>query len=198
SASNCSLKPRQLLLISGKRKSGKDHVTSRILAAAAERNFPAACVRVSQPLKAEYARLHQLDADRLADSTEYKEAFRADMIAWGERLRAADPGCFCRLAVQMAQPPPDGLWVVSDVRRPTDIQYFLSAYPGRVHLLRLRASDETRTRRGWAFVPGVDDAESECALDSWERWDSELDNSGGECDSEIDRWIDLFVDRLID
>uniref|UniRef100_A0A1I8GE39 Phosphomevalonate kinase n=1 Tax=Macrostomum lignano TaxID=282301 RepID=A0A1I8GE39_9PLAT len=181
SASNCSLKPRQLLLISGKRKSGKDHVTSRILAAAAERNFPAACVRVSQPLKAEYARLHQLDADRLADSTEYKEAFRADMIAWGERLRAADPGCFCRLAVQMAQPPPDGLWVVSDVRRPTDIQYFL-----------------TRTRRGWAFVPGVDDAESECALDSWERWDSELDNSGGECDSEIDRWIDLFVDRLID
>ncbi|PAA65931.1 hypothetical protein BOX15_Mlig002561g1, partial [Macrostomum lignano] len=108
SASNCSPKPRQLLLISGKRKSGKDHVTSRILAAAAERNFPAACVRVSQPLKAEYARLHKLDADRLADSTEYKEAFRADMIAWGERLRAADPGCFCRLAVQMAQPPADG------------------------------------------------------------------------------------------
>ncbi len=31
----------------------------------------------------------------------YKEKYRAEMIAWGEEIRAKDSGFFCRSAIQM-------------------------------------------------------------------------------------------------
>lgn len=32
--------------------------------------------------------------------------------------------------------------------------------------------------RGWRFMEGVDDAESECALDDWKSYDFVVENSG--------------------
>lgn len=57
------------------------------------------------------------------------------------------------------------VWVVSDARRPTDIDYFRSRY--RCVMVRVWASQRVREERGWRFVPGVDDAPSECALDGY-------------------------------
>jgi phosphomevalonate kinase len=43
--------------------------------------------------------------------------------------------------------------------------------------VRVTASEETRATRGWSFVTGVDDAESECGLDN-ESFDITVDNDG--------------------
>lgn len=53
---------------------------------------------------------HGLDFERLLDASAYKETFRQDMIRWGEEKRQADPGFFCRAAVQGALQP---VWVSS-------------------------------------------------------------------------------------
>lgn len=81
--------------------------------------------------------------------------------------------------------------VVSDARRPSDLQWFRSEFPRQTRSVRVQCSEETRGRRGWSFTPGtlahlslslcvsrsrlptqeftcpsgVDDAESECGLD---------------------------------
>uniref|UniRef100_A0A1X7T081 Phosphomevalonate kinase n=1 Tax=Amphimedon queenslandica TaxID=400682 RepID=A0A1X7T081_AMPQE len=93
---------------------------------------------------------HNLDYDRLLDSSPYKEAHRLQMIQWGERKRESDPGYFCHLATEEQDKP---VWLVSDCRRPSDVEYFKSHYstgpaPFPAYsccvLVRVSASDE-----GW-------------------------------------------------
>ena len=51
---------------------------------------------------------HGLDFQRLLDASTYKEAYRSDMIRWGEEKRQADPGFFCRKIVEGVCQP---VWV---------------------------------------------------------------------------------------
>uniref|UniRef100_A0A3Q2QZM0 Phosphomevalonate kinase n=1 Tax=Fundulus heteroclitus TaxID=8078 RepID=A0A3Q2QZM0_FUNHE len=153
--------PELVLVFSGKRKSGKDYITDLIQ----DRLGSEVCciLRLSGPLKQQYAQEHQLDLDQLLGPGPYKELHRAAMIRWGENRRNQDPGFFCRLATSGAQTP---VWVVSDARRLSDLQWFRSAFPRQTRTVRIQCSEETRAQRGWSFIPGVDDAESECGLDS--------------------------------
>ncbi|XP_069032635.1 phosphomevalonate kinase-like isoform X2 [Embiotoca jacksoni] len=153
--------PKLILVFSGKRKSGKDYVTDLIQ----ERLGCEACcvLRLSGPLKQQYAQEHGLDLDQLLGPGPYKEQYRADMIRWGETRRNQDPGFFCRLATKEARQP---VWLVSDARRLSDLQWFWSEFPQQTRSIRVQSSEKTRTQRGWSFTAGVDDAESECGLDS--------------------------------
>ncbi|NWR50980.1 PMVK kinase, partial [Regulus satrapa] len=94
---------------------------------------------------------HGLDFQRLLDASAYKEKFRQDMIRWGEEKRRSDPGFFCRAAVRGALQP---VWVVSDTRRLSDVEWFRDAYRDAVRTVRVVASEETRRRRNWVFVTG--------------------------------------------
>ncbi|KAM9701226.1 phosphomevalonate kinase isoform 2-T2 [Menidia menidia] len=163
--------PRLVLVFSGKRKSGKDYVTDLIQS----RLGPARCVvlRLSAPLKAQYAREAGLDLDQLLGPGPYKERFRSDMIRWGERRRARDPGFFCRLATSGARQP---VWVVGDARRASDLRWFQDRFPQQTRLVRVQSCQHTRRQRGWSFCPGVDDAESECGLDQGVRFDWTITN----------------------
>ncbi|XP_042371048.1 phosphomevalonate kinase [Plectropomus leopardus] len=158
--------PKLVLVFSGKRKSGKDYVTDLIQ----ERLGSDVCciLRLSGPLKQQYAQEHGLDLDQLLGPGVYKEQYRADMIRWGETRRRQDPGFFCRLATRAARQP---VWVVSDARRLSDLQWFWSEFPGQTQSVRVQCSEKTRKQRGWSFSPGVDDAESECGLDSGVEFD---------------------------
>ncbi|KAG7469481.1 hypothetical protein MATL_G00129420 [Megalops atlanticus] len=152
--------PKLILLFSGKRKSGKDYITDLIH----KRLGSEVCciLRLSAPLKEQYARERGLDYEELLGSGQYKEQYRADMIAWGERRRTQDPGFFCRLVTRGATQP---VWIVSDARRLSDLQWFWREYPSQSRCVRVEASEDTRRDRGWEFTPGIDDAESECGLD---------------------------------
>lgn len=84
--------------------------------------------------------------------------------------------------------------MVSDARRLSDLQWFWSRFPQQTQTVRVQSSEETRRQRGWSFTPGrlpsveqplllrecgltcvslsgVDDAESECGLDSGVQFD---------------------------
>ncbi|XP_049902429.1 phosphomevalonate kinase isoform X3 [Epinephelus moara] len=163
--------PKLVLVFSGKRKSGKDYVTDLIH----NRLGPDVCciLRLSGPLKQQYAQEHALDLDQLLGPGLYKEQYRADMIRWGEARRREDPGFFCRLATRGARQP---VWVVSDARRLSDLQWFWSEFPRQTQSVRVQCSEKTRQQRGWSFSPGVDDAESECGLDSGVKFDWVITN----------------------
>uniref|UniRef100_A0A3Q0SLP1 Phosphomevalonate kinase n=1 Tax=Amphilophus citrinellus TaxID=61819 RepID=A0A3Q0SLP1_AMPCI len=155
-----------VLVFSGKRKSGKDYVTELIQK---RLGSEVCCVlRLSGPLKEQYAQEHGLDLDQLMGPGPYKERYRADMIRWGEACRHQDPGFFCRLATRGARQP---VWVVSDARRLSDLQWFWAEFPQQTRSVRVQSSEKTRSQRGWSFTTGVDDAESECGLDSGIKFD---------------------------
>ncbi|XP_057649411.1 phosphomevalonate kinase isoform X2 [Chionomys nivalis] len=120
---------------------------------------------------------HGLDFQRLLDASTYKEAYRRDMICWGEEKRQADPGFFCRKVVEGVSQP---IWLVSDTRRVSDIQWFQEVYGTVTQTVRVVASEQSRQQRGWVFTPGVDDAESECGLDNFGSFDWVIENHGDE------------------
>ncbi|XP_061700629.1 phosphomevalonate kinase [Syngnathoides biaculeatus] len=152
--------PKLVLIFSGKRKSGKDYVTDIVLDRLGE--DVCAVIRLSAPLKRAYAQKHGLDLEQLLGCGIYKEIYRADMIRWGEAQRRQDPGFFCRLATGGVCRP---IWVVSDARRMSDLQWFWAKFPQQTYCVRVESREETRRQRGWSFSAGVDDAESECGLD---------------------------------
>lgn len=185
-----TLCPEVVFVISGKRKSGKDFVANEL-----KEGFGHDCceiIRLSGPLKHEYARQNGLDYDRLLDSTTYKEFYRQDMIRWGEEKRDADPAYFCRLVVKMAEPLQKPVWIVSDARRKSDINYFKKNYDKVVHV-RISASEEVRKSRGWIFTPGVDDAESECGLDD-EEFDFVIQNDSNDHEQQLNSFVKSLRD----
>uniref|UniRef100_A0A670YJ89 Phosphomevalonate kinase n=1 Tax=Pseudonaja textilis TaxID=8673 RepID=A0A670YJ89_PSETE len=108
-------------------------------------------LRLSGPLKEQYAKEHGLDFQRLLDATDYKELYREDMIRWGEERRQSDPGFFCRIVVEGVTQP---IWIVSDTRRSSDVEWFRDVYGDLVQIVRVIATEETRRRRNWVFVTG--------------------------------------------
>ncbi|NXO52704.1 PMVK kinase, partial [Aramus guarauna] len=136
---------------------------------------------------------HGLDFQRLLDASAYKERYRQDMIRWGEEKRGADPGFFCRMAVEGAAQP-----VVSDARRLSDVQWFRDIYGDAVQTVRVVATEETRKRRNWVFVAGVDDAESECGLDQGVAFDWVITNDGDRrsLDEQLETLLRSLRNRL--
>ncbi|XP_078527557.1 phosphomevalonate kinase isoform X1 [Lissotriton helveticus] len=185
--------PCLVLLCSGKRKSGKDYVTEHLH----NRLGPDVCaiLRLSGPLKEQYAKEHGLDFKRLLDPSEYKEKYRSDMIRWGEEKRNQDPGFFCRIIVDGAAQP---IWIVSDTRRPSDVDWFRNSYGDLTQTVRVQASEATRRLRGWVFAPGIDDAESECGLDHGVTFDWTITNDGDgkALNDQLDTLVDFIKLKL--
>ncbi|XP_056331605.1 phosphomevalonate kinase [Danio aesculapii] len=181
--------PSIILLFSGKRKSGKDYVTDLI-----QKRLTAeiCCIlRLSAPLKEQYAKDHNLDYEELMGSGQYKESYRADMIHWGEMKRQQDSGFFCRLAIKHAAQP---VWIISDCRRISDVQWFHEAFPDKCVCVRVEASEHTRSQRGWRFTSGIDDAESECGLDEGVKFDRIIRNDG--TDDILEKHLDDLLSSV--
>ncbi|VVC30188.1 Higher eukaryotic phosphomevalonate kinase [Cinara cedri] len=171
-------RPTTVLLFSGKRKCGKDYVTDAIH----KRIGPEKCViiRLSGPIKKYWAQTKSLQFDELLSDGEMKEQHRKAMIDWSENIRFNDYGYFCRMAIEMYdQNKSKEIWIVSDARRKTDIAWFKANY-NNVKLIRITADECTRKERGWTFIQGVDDAQSECDLDDQLGWDWIVQNNKGD------------------
>ncbi|XP_050726750.1 phosphomevalonate kinase-like isoform X2 [Eriocheir sinensis] len=183
--------PVLVLLFSGKRKSGKDHVTE-LLQQRLDNNS-SKIIRLSGPIKQQFALDNDLDYSQLLTASDYKEKYRSEMIVWSEAKRAIDKGYFIRAAIEMFEGDQYPVWIVSDMRRRSDLAWFREHHPEAVYTVRITATEEARKRRGWVFTPGVDDAESECDLDSVTVWDLEVDNSQDEDEGHLSSLCDSLV-----
>lgn len=46
------------------------------------------------------------------------------------------------------------IWLVSDIRRKTDIKWFKDTYGDKVKTVRISANDNVRQQRGWMYTKG--------------------------------------------
>jgi phosphomevalonate kinase len=168
--------PRIILLFCGKRKSGKDFLTEWLLKNLTSKSV---ILRLSGPLKQCYAENHGLDYARLLDASDYKEQYRKDMISWSEKIRNTNPAYFCLKSIAMYEADKYPIWIISDCRRKSDFEFFTSNFSGRSEVTKIRvtASEHTRNSRGFKFQDGVDNAESECGLDT-ESCNYVIENNG--------------------
>lgn len=170
-----------VIILSGKRKSGKDHISTLITNYIGHERMPyLAILRIAGPIKKEFARNNRLDFTRLLDSSGYKENFRMAMVQWSEEYREKEGwNCFLKQAIKEQRAKDKAIWILNDARRPCDLEYFDND-PAFLHTkilkLRIEATDEARMSRGWKFIEGIDDRETECGLDSYEDWTHIIDN----------------------
>lgn len=101
------IQPCLIVVFSGKRKSGKDYVTEKLLDYINNNELfrqskisAAHVVRLSAPIKEQFSKMHGLDFTKLLDATEYKEKYRKDMIEWSEKKRKENPDYFVEIAVK--------------------------------------------------------------------------------------------------
>ncbi|KAI3379155.1 hypothetical protein SNEBB_001480 [Seison nebaliae] len=174
----------RLLLLSGKRKSGKDFWSEKFISFCEEHGIKIQILRLSAPLKYQYALDHNLDFNELLSHSKYKEQFRYDMIKWGEDKRKEDRYVFCRLIENNMKENVD-IYVIVDCRRLSDYEYFEMSKEKlkdtkniqEIIHIRIIADEISRIQRGFIFTKGIDDAESECNLDLKQNWNFEIDNS---------------------
>ncbi|XP_015782095.1 phosphomevalonate kinase-like [Tetranychus urticae] len=188
-------KPVLVVILSGKRKSGKDFVAELI-----EKRYRngLAVIHISKPIKQKYAELHGAAFDELMKASEYKEQFRLDMVKWSEKekLDRNDQAYFLKLAIELEKAQERKVWLVADARRPADIGYFDSPQFDSVEIIKVRiqATDETRKSRGWMFTKNIDDATTECGLDNFTDWTHVIDNNGT-CDELVER-LNVIFDKI--
>jgi len=170
--------PKRIFCFSGKRKCGKDYITEILHKELSSAN--SVIIRLSAPIKQFWAAEKNLDYQLLLSDGAYKENYRMQMIRWGEEQRAKDPGFFCRAAIQIFHGEEHPVWIVSDLRRMSDLEFFRNSYKDCVTTIRIVTSESVRKQRGYNFTAGVDDAESECGLDQVSDWDLIIHNDGDE------------------
>uniref|UniRef100_A0A1A9W711 Phosphomevalonate kinase n=1 Tax=Glossina brevipalpis TaxID=37001 RepID=A0A1A9W711_9MUSC len=162
---------KRVILISGKRKCGKDYISEKLQKRLGETSQ---IVRISEPIKREWSKKTNVDLKELLSDGPLKEEYRKDMIKWGEEIRQMDYGYFCKLAMDKAI---SETVVISDIRRKSDIKYFKERYHDKVLIVRITCPEEIRIKRGWMYRHGIDDVESECDLDDYEHWDLTVENN---------------------
>ncbi|KAK9891078.1 hypothetical protein WA026_013401 [Henosepilachna vigintioctopunctata] len=178
--------PKKILLLSGKRKSGKDFLAEKLKSILGE---DCTVLRISEPIKKHYAEKCGVNFKELLGDGPFKEKYRKEMIVWGEQIRAEDPGYFCRLVCKNAQKT--AFWIISDIRRKSDIHFFEQNYGNKMKSVRINTSKEIRESRGWVYTIGVDDVQSECDLDDYADWDVIVSNDG-HYENDIDRILKLL------
>lgn len=52
----------------------------------------------------------------------------------------------------MAKP----IWIVSDIRRKTDIGWFRETYGDKIKTIRIEVDESVRKKRGWVFSEGTE------------------------------------------
>ncbi|KAK4304363.1 hypothetical protein Pmani_023691 [Petrolisthes manimaculis] len=189
-----SRQPKLIVLFSGKRKTGKDYITDHLYDRL-DKEKEIVIIKLSAPLKKEFAVQSNLDYERLLQSINYKEKYRPEMISFGEMKRKEDPGFFIRAAIKMFNAVNYPVWIVSDMRRKSDLDWFKEYYPHVLYTVRIESTEEFRKLRGYIFKKGVDDEESECSLDDYTDWDMKIHNSGSNLPVVLpDEWPHLLED----
>lgn len=56
----------------------------------------------------------------------------------------------CQFVLAYSKP----IWIISDTRRKTDIQWFMENFKNICKIIRIESDDSIRNKRGWMFTPG--------------------------------------------
>ena len=112
----------------------------------------------------------------LSDS-QYKEQHRLAMVTWSTEVRQKDQNFFLRISIEENEAHRFPIWILTDARRKGDIDFFEhKTQKAELIKIRVTATQECRKRRGFVFTDSIDNAETECGLDSYDRWTLLVEN----------------------
>jgi len=189
------LSPMRVILLSGKRASGKDFVADKIQRALEKLHWRVHRTSLGILNKQAYAKEHNIDVNRLEKDRKFKEEHRQAMIMHHTKLDDLDPEWAVKSVLHAAVDEKADILLVSDIRRLKDLEWFQKNSPTAPILLRIDADDVARLERGWDPNPAKDQLLTEVELDDYQAWTSLFDNSCITEDSgkKVEEWIQSSV-----
>ena len=73
-----------------------------------------------------------------------------------------------------------------------DIQWFMENFKNICKIIRIESDDSIRNKRGWMFIPGIDDSETECNLDDVDIWDLKVINNNESIEYILEQILKLI------
>lgn len=211
--------PRLVLVIGGRRASGKDFFAETVIIPLLAKFCPSVHVvvrRISDATKREYAsRVAPGDAgstsipdwrllvtDR-ALRDQHRPALTAFYQAEKQRVPDYDRRCFEEACFGPVIHDHSGSSGVSgEIVLVTGVRegwgYARTSHPNGVVLVKLSASDATKTARGWKYDPKLDEDALESCCDRFFEWDAEIENNGSSGMQLIDAFVHQIVPVLVE
>lgn len=153
---------RRVLLVCGKRLSGKDWFIGQLV-----RLLGAVHFSPTTEFKRDVCREHGLDYGRMVDDRAYKERYRHLLVSEFRKSNERAPREYDERVVQLILADNGPRLVLVDVRLRAQVEFYRRALLDHVacRLVRVFASESVRVRRGFEFTAGVDDEQTETDLD---------------------------------
>ena len=184
----------KFVLVSGKRASGKDFISDLLRKELSERGgLKVARCAMGSINKASYASENGIDLALLETDRDFKEKHRLRMIAHHAKRNQQDPKWCLKQVLQKAVETEAQVLLLSDLRTEDDLAFFIreagrAAYgeafdtgcwplPPNLTTIRVDASEEARSRRGWRPERQKDTSYTEVSLDRYRGWSACIDNS---------------------
>ena len=108
-----------------------------------------------------------------------------------------DPHFYCKKGVEKISSGVNpynkekiNVWIVTDARHKTDLDFFSKSYANVSKTVRVVADESTRSNRNWKFVDGIDNDSTECDLDSFNHWDFLIKNNN---DHELEKCLENLI-----
>lgn len=164
----------KIILLSGKRYTGKDTVANIIKEVCPDKKIE--CIAMANQCKILFARKEKLDADRLINDRAYKEQYRDKLTAFCLSTLEMDRYVFDRFVVDKIKSlnADTDVAIITDMRTKWNLQYFM------VHLdncitVRINVPNEIRKSRGWVESE-YDSNFVEVDLDTYDKWNYVIHN----------------------
>lgn len=168
-----------VILISGKRYAGKDE-TAKIIGEIYKNLCPLIRPLAYYPKK-KFAKMNDLDLDRLLNDREYKELHRPGIIDLAMKNREYDPLVWAKNLYHDCLTPDkeNKCVVIPDYRFKNEYEYLNRFKHLNVKRIRVIADENTLIDRGWSYNPRIDESPSEMELtDKNVKWDYVVSNNG--------------------
>ena len=147
-----------IILLSGKRYSGKDFVGDILV-----KKFNFKKKSLATAVKKNYCKIKNLDYNTFMNDRKIKEEHRQYLIDYSEGKKKQDPYYWCKILNNSIKEN-DNV-VICDLRYMDELKYFQNIYPD-APFIRIHASLETRQERNWT-PSEIDSSESETLFDDY-------------------------------
>lgn len=185
------MKTPYIVLVSGKRYSGKDLLCDTAITHLTN-SYQLNCLKLSHSdiVKQRYCAENRADLARMLADRSYKEGYRNDLIQFAQEAQQRNPLILSEWVLDKIamQPTKPDLVFIADFRRKMEEGFFVQQFGAeQLVTIRVNSTNENREKRGWRYDSVKDQRYTECELDDKEDWHLLFHNDGTKAD--VERWV---------
>eukprot|EP01098_Paradermamoeba_levis_P016144 TRINITY_DN8536_c0_g1_i1.p1 TRINITY_DN8536_c0_g1~~TRINITY_DN8536_c0_g1_i1.p1 ORF type:complete len:206 (-),score=45.66 TRINITY_DN8536_c0_g1_i1:138-755(-) len=193
---------RFIVLVSGKRFSGKDFISSLLASRLQLKGISSTVTHLADGLKKVFAAHANLDLHRLLTDREFKESHREEMTNFYLQTQKENKHRWCTQLWEDFQQSSSTAFIISDLRHQFEVDFFKQkekeqgenpeGFPFTLLLVRIDSKESTREKRGWQKT-ATDLDTTEIDLDQFSGWSLKYDND----ESNKEKVIEFLESGLI-